>query len=169
MTGPLEKKVFWKEWSTALGVAFLPLLLASIPPFLGPSWRALIMRVFEPFCHQMPSRSPHLWGVQLAVGHRVYGLLMGLPLGAVAFAALVRHDPALRWWAPQIFAVSALPMVVDWALGWFGLWPNTPLSRMLTGGLFGVARVLAHARHPAGAPIAGKPLNLFSRLHFRGL
>jgi uncharacterized membrane protein len=97
------------------------------------------MRVFEPFCHQMLSRSPHLWGVQLAVGHRVYGLLMGLPLGAVAFAALVRHDPALRWWAPQIFAVSALPMVVGWALGWFGLWPNTPLSRMLTGGLFGVA------------------------------
>ena len=139
MTGPPEKKVFWKEWSAALGVAFLPLLLASTPPFLSPRGRVLIMMVFEPVCHQMPSRSPHLLGVQLAVGHRVYGLLMGLPLGAVAFAVLLRHDPVLRRWTPQIFAVSALPMVVGWALGWFGLWPNTPLSRMLTGGLFGVA------------------------------
>lgn len=130
---------FWKGWAAALGVAFLPLLLASTPPFLGPSGRALIMRVFAPLCHQMPSRSPYLWGVQLAVGHRVYGLLMGLSLGAIAFAALVRHDQVVRRWTPQIFAVSALPMAVDWALGWFGLWANTPLSRMLTGGLFGVA------------------------------
>jgi uncharacterized membrane protein len=139
MTDSAVKRVYWKEWAAAFGLTLLPVLLASAPPFLSPSGRVLIMMVFEPFCHQMPARSPHLWGVQLAVGHRIYGMLLGFPFGAVAFAVLLRHDPVLRRWAPQILAVTTLPMAVDWALGWFGLWPNSALSRMLTGGLFGVA------------------------------
>lgn len=138
MTGSTIQKVYWKEWGAAFGIALLPVMLASIPPFLDPIGRALVMRVFEPLCHQMPSRSPHVWGVQLAVGHRVYGILMGFPLGAIFFAALVRQDSVLQRWAPQIVAAAALPMAVDWALGWMGLWANTPLSRMFTGALFGV-------------------------------
>lgn len=138
MTRSTSGRSFWLAWGAALGVALLPALLASLPPFLGAEGRALIMRAFAPFCHQMSSRSPHLLGTQLAVGHRVYGILLGLALGAFAFLLLVQWDDLLYRRAPRLLAAIAVPMAIDWGLGWLGLWANTPLSRMGTGGLFGV-------------------------------
>lgn len=124
-------------WGAAVGVALLPVVLATLPPFLGEEARALLMQAFAPFCHQMPSRSPYLMGVQLAVGHRVYGILLGLVLGSVAYLPLIRWDRILDRRAPWVLAVAVLPMITDWTLGWLDLWATMPLSRMVTGGLFG--------------------------------
>lgn len=138
MKGRISRRQFWTAWGTALGVALLPALLATLPPFLGPDGRALIMRAFAPLCHQIPARSPHLMGTQLAVGHRVYGILLGLALGSLTFPLHIQWDDLFHRRAPRILAATALPMALDWTLGWLGLWANTPLSRMATGGLFGM-------------------------------
>lgn len=132
------EKTFWMAWLGVFGVALLPALLATLPPFLGVEGRAVVMNAFARFCHQMPSRSPHLLGVQLAVGHRTYGMLVGLALGSLAVLFLLRWTGVLDRYMPRVLAAAALPMAVDWGLGVLGLWANTPLSRMLTGGLFGL-------------------------------
>lgn len=133
------ENIFWMAWLAILGGALLPVLLATLPPFVGPEARAVVMNAFAPLCHQMPSRSPHVMGVQLAVGHRTYGLLMGLPLGVLSFLVLARWEKFLDRHLPRVLAVASLPMAIDWFLGWFGIWANTPLSRLLTGALFGIA------------------------------
>ena len=38
-----------------------------------------------------------------------------------------------------LLGLSIVPVAADWALGALGIWANTPLSRTLTGGLFGLA------------------------------
>lgn len=139
MTRRTSRRSFWLAWGAAVGVALVPVVLATLPPFLGGEARALLMQAFAPFCHQMPSRSPYLMGVQLAVGHRVYGILLGLVLGSVAYLPLIRWDRILDRRAPWVLAASTLPMLTHWTLGWLDVWATMPLSRMATGGLFGAA------------------------------
>lgn len=138
MTRRTEKQTFWMVWLGVVGLGMLPVLLATLPPFLEPEARAAVMQAFAPFCHQMPSRSPHLMGVQLAVGHRTYGLLAALPLGSLSVLFLHRWSGILDRHMPRVLLAAALPMAIDWALGASGLWANVPLSRGLTGGLFGL-------------------------------
>ena len=96
------------------------------------------MEVFAPLCHQLPSRSPALDGVQLAVCDRCAGIYTGV-LGGVATAGWVRGLWArLRAVDHLILLGSLLPLVVDWIGPVFGRWPNEPLSRAATGLLFGV-------------------------------
>ena len=123
----------------AFSVTLFPVLLATLPPFLEPEGRTMVMNGFAPFCHQIPSRSPHVMGVQLAVGHCTYGILLGLPLGSFAFLLFRRWERLLAHHLPSVLAIAALPMAIDWALGAFDLWGNTPTSRVLTGGFFGLA------------------------------
>jgi hypothetical protein len=37
--------------------------------------------------------------------------------------------------------LAALPLALDFALGFFGIWENTHLSRVLTGALLGAVAV----------------------------
>lgn len=138
MTRRMGRRTIWKVWLGVVGLAMLPVLLATLPPFLEPEARVAVMQAFAPFCHQMPSRSPHLMGVQLAVGHRTYGLLAALPFGSLSVLFLHRWSGILHRHMPRILLAAALPMAVDWILGTSGLWANVPLSRGLTGGLFGL-------------------------------
>lgn len=123
-------------------VTLLPVVLATLPPFVGSEGRTLLMQAFAPVCHQMPSRSPYLMGVQLAVGHRVYGILIGLALGSISYLPLRRWDRIFSRHPRWVLAGGVLPMAVDWVVGVVGLWANTPVSRMVTGGLFGVVASL---------------------------
>ena len=143
---------FWAGWAVALGVALLPVALATLPPFLGPAGRTLVMQAFAPLCHQIPAYSPHLGGVQLAVGHRIYGMLWGLVLGTVALLWLRRWDDALDQRAALVLGAAALPMALDWWLHAAGWWTKTPASRLATGLLFGLA---------AGYFLARAIVNLF--------
>lgn len=155
MTRRTSGRSFWLAWGAAVGVALLPVVLATLPPFLGGEARAMLMQAFAPFCHQMPTRSPYLMGVQLAVGHRVYGILLGLALGSVAYLSLIQWDRILDRRAPWVLAVAVLPMITDWTLGWLDLWATIPLSRMATGGLFGAVAGLYLTR----AFVQTKPLS----------
>ena len=120
-----------------LGVA------TSLPPLVSEPWQVAIMQIFDPLCHQITERSPHISGTQLAVCHRCYGLLIGLAVGPL-FMLLLR-----RWSggsARILMAVSFLPLSLDWGLDVLGLWTNSAVSRMATGGVFGLMASVLVAR-----------------------
>ena len=128
-----------RGWAGTLAVLLLMVGVASAPPWLPSAWREVVMEAFAPFCHQMSARSPHLQGVALAVCHRCYGIYWGLPLAVLLV-------PFLSSWAGwfhrntrYVLLGALLPAGVDWLGGLSGVWSNVPLSRLLTGMLFGLA------------------------------
>jgi uncharacterized membrane protein len=134
-------------WASAVACTATLVVLSALPPFVPPPVRAILMEAFSPFCHQLPLRSPHLDGVQLAACHRCIGLYWGLLLGTLSLGLLYDKRTTLRRYAPFVVGASVLPLSIDWGGDAIGLWVNTPLSRFLTGGLFGLVAgyYLAHA------------------------
>jgi uncharacterized membrane protein len=111
---------------------------ALSPPLLSPTWRAAMMHVFSPVCHQIPVRSPVLGGVQIAICDRCTGIYLGLVIGVATvgwgrgiWRAIGRHDRYL-------LLGSLVPAGIDWLGPILGLWGNGPVSRALTGMLFGI-------------------------------
>lgn len=102
---------------------------------------ATIYRAFDPLCHQISERSFHLEGHAFAVCARCTGLYAGLAAGIIFYPlarSLKRTDTPSRWW----LIVAAVPISVNWSLGFFGIWANTHFSRFLTGALLGVTCAL---------------------------
>ncbi|SHK05090.1 DUF2085 domain-containing protein [Rhodothermus profundi] len=122
----------------ALGVSGLLLLLVSLPPFVSPSARALLMAAFAPLCHQLPDRSFWIDGVQLAVCQRCYGIYTGLFLGALLLPMFGARAAWMYRQARWLLVVALFPPALDWGLQILQLWNNTPLSRTLTGLWFGL-------------------------------
>ena len=129
---------FWWGWVLALALTGLLLVLATLPPFVDLGWRALLMQGFSTACHQIPERSPAVGGVPLAVCHRCYGIYWGLPLAALLFLGLTRWDAFLNRYAGLVLLGALIPTSLDWFLGMVGVWHNTPLSRLATGGVLGL-------------------------------
>lgn len=123
-------------------MAILP-TLASIPPWISEPLQLAMMHIFDPFCHQITERSPHVDGIQLAVCHRCYGILIGLVVGPIV--ALI-----CRGWSgrnARIFVVASLvPLALDWGLELLGIWHNSAGSRFLTGSMFGIVAGVLVAR-----------------------
>ena len=108
-----------------------PLLAAR--GYFVPS--AFIYLVFSGVCHQIPERSFALAGFPFAVCHRCSGIYLGLLAGS-----LIKNPFIYRSWKIRcswIFASIAL-LVLDVLLPFAGLAESTPLSRFLTGLLFGI-------------------------------
>jgi uncharacterized membrane protein len=126
-------------WAILTIIALIPASLIVAAPLLlahGHSAGALVIyEIFGKFCHQLPERSLHLEGQQLAVCSRCTGLYFGFALSVLLYPlarSLKRVDtPRLLW-----LLVATVPIIVDWSLGITGLWANTHLSRFLTGALF---------------------------------
>src|SRR5947209_14201493 len=121
-----------------LGLLFLaPLALARGHVFLAFS----IYQAFHLICHQMPERSFHVAGHQLAVCARCTGIYAGFTAGVVFYPlarSIRKIETPRRIW----LLLAMLPMAVDFSLTFFGLWQNTHLSRLLTGALFGAVTAL---------------------------
>ncbi len=105
-----------------------------------PFWGLTIYRVFSYVCHQIPERSFFIAEHQFAVCARCTGLYAGFTV-AVLLYPLVRslrqtEAPRRRW-----LFLSAAPLTVDFALGFFGIWDNTHTSRLATGALLGAVAV----------------------------
>jgi len=111
---------------------------ALSPPLLSPTGRAAVMHVFSPVCHQIPARSPVLGGTQIAVCDRCVGIYLGLVVGVVAVGVLHRLWKAMEGYDRYVVLGSLLPMGIDWVGPILGLWQNGPISRALTGLLFGL-------------------------------
>jgi uncharacterized membrane protein len=90
-------------------------------------------------CHQMPDRSPHLFGVQLPLCWRCAGIV----IGTVIFLALLFYRQQLvGFWLSLALAVL-MPLDVFTAMA--GLRPGLNSLRFVTGilwGIFGTTLVL---------------------------
>jgi len=119
----------FRYW-TLLTLASLWLLLVAWP-VLNAAWglgasAGWVYLVFKLVCHQIPSRSFHALGHQLAVCHRCTGIYVGFWLGLLIL-------PRWRWLSgrllaqPRVLILFALPMAVNVVLD------NTPWGRFATG------------------------------------
>lgn len=129
----------WLGWSVALALSSVIVGLALLPPFVGETARGLVMQAFAGVCHQLPGRSPQIGGVALAVCDRCMGIYGGLAGGVLGFAIVARWRADVYRHAGRVLAGALVPLTVDWAGPVFGLWTNVPLSRAVTGAVFGAA------------------------------
>jgi uncharacterized membrane protein len=101
------------------------------------AFASTLYRGFSYVCHQIPARSFQLEEHPFAVCARCTGIYAGFALGLTLYP-LVRPEwqrassPARVW----LFIASG-PIIIDFALGFFGIWENTHFSRLMTGAFFG--------------------------------
>ena len=139
-------------WTFAVIACTAVLVLAMLPPFVGPGFRHTLMQGFDLTCHQIPERSFHIGGIQFALCHRCTGVVVGLVLGSLALAVFKDADGSYVRHARVILAISLLPMTIDWGVDAVGLWANVPFSRAATGFVFGVLAGYTFARALAIQP-----------------
>ena len=116
--------------------------LVTLAPVLPPVLAALVYAAGGIVCHQMPDRSFHWHGAQLAVCARCTGIYLGAcsavvlaPLPPGSYAAVAGS----RGRVTGLLAAAALPMVFTVAVEWVGLWQPSAMVRAATGVLLGVA------------------------------
>jgi len=99
-----------------------------------------IYKAFSFVCHQIPERSFHLAGYKFAVCSRCTGLYSGFALAALIypFVRSLRQTetPSIVW-----LFLAAVPLVIDFSLGYFSIWQNNHASRFATGALLGSVAV----------------------------
>ena len=127
-------------WFVAFTCAFLlnalilgaPLALANGNVLSG----LIIYQAFSYLCHQIPERSLFIAGHPLAVCSRCSGIYAGFATALLLYPLLrslrQTESPHRKW-----LLIAALPLAVDFSLGFFGIWQNVHLSRFATGALLG--------------------------------
>ena len=118
-------------------------LIAAAPLALSqghPQFAATVYKAFSFVCHQIPDRSFHLAEHQFAVCSRCTGLYAGFAFAALSYPlvrSLKSTDTPPRLW----LILAAVPLTIDFALGYFSIWENNHLSRFTTGALLGAVAV----------------------------
>lgn len=126
-----------------LSLAFIALPLAA-PILLAHGYSQAAGNIYWAFgflCHQLPERAFHLEGHAMGVCARCTGIYAGFAASVLFYPLLrsLRHvDTPRRIW----LLAASVPIAVDFALGIFGIWPNTHFSRFATGAIFGAACAL---------------------------
>ena len=137
----LKKKAIF-AWSVGFFIVFVWVLMILLAPiaeannFSGLSNQ--LYTFFSYICHQIPSRSFHLDGSAFAVCSRCFGVYFGLLFGFIIypfFRSINETEPFPRIW----LFLALVPIGIDWSLGFFGIWENTHLSRLITGMILGAA------------------------------
>jgi uncharacterized membrane protein len=131
-------------WLVLLVIALLflvaifgaPLAMANGHPAIGlTAYQSL-----SPLCHQLPERSFFIAGHKLAVCSRCTGIYVGFAAAALFYplvGSLRRTETPNRIW----LILAAIPLAIDFALGYFEIWENTHWSRFATGALLGSVAV----------------------------
>jgi len=134
----------WIVWAAvaAIAVAIVGFIIAA-PVARATGYTAFASAIYKTFsyvCHQMPERSFHLGRYKFGVCSRCTGVYSGLALATLVYPltrSLKRPDtPSILW-----LILSAVPLAIDFSLGYFGIWHNTHLSRFITGALLGSVAV----------------------------
>ncbi len=130
----------YRVWVISLAAVGFWVVLILLPPVAAngfPNISAPLYTFFSFICHQIPERSLHLGGHQLAVCSRCFGVYFGLFTGFLIYPLwrkIEEIEPVARFW----LFLSLIPIGIDWALTMFGVWENTHLSRVVTGLILGV-------------------------------
>jgi uncharacterized membrane protein len=131
----------WIVAGLALG-AVTWFALVTLAPVLPPVLAALVYAAGGFVCHQMPDRSFHWHGAQLAVCARCTGIYLGAcsaailaPLPPASYSGLAGSRPRMTW----LLAAAAVPTIVTVAVEWAGLWQPPAMVRAATGVLLGIA------------------------------
>lgn len=131
-------------WAVVVSLALAILGLIVTAPLAQtnghPEFAATIYQAFSYVCHQIPERSFHLAGHQFAVCSRCTGLYAGFAIASLVYPltrSLRSTDTPPRIW----LVLAALPLAIDFGLGYFSIWPNNHLSRFTTGALLGAVAV----------------------------
>jgi uncharacterized membrane protein/glutaredoxin len=98
----------------------------------------LIYFAYRFVCHQMPSRSFFIAGHQMAMCQRDVAIYGSIFLAGVGYSLVRGRVRPLPIWA---FILLITPMAVDGTLQLLGVLESTPLRRLVTGSLFGLACV----------------------------
>ena len=129
--------LIWAITATIV-LAFVSLIvvapLAHAHGYNSPAF--VLYEMFGRVCHQIPGRAFYIEGQPLAVCARCTGIYFGFAAGVVVYPlvrSLGRGDTPARKW----LLLAAVPTLLDFALGFFGILENTQWSRSLTGALLG--------------------------------
>jgi uncharacterized membrane protein len=132
-----------KTYGFILGGTILWCALVVLAPALaawemapaGPS--SIFYRLFDPICHQLDTRSFHLFGFPFAVCSRCTSIYFAFLAGTLLYPLI--YDLRRPTLPPRVLMVVALvPMVFDAGAGFLGLYEDTFLIRTVTGALFGL-------------------------------
>lgn len=141
--GRLVRRRALFAWALLMSCALLLLGLIVIAPWADAhNYDALAAALYGGFgyiCHQIPERS--FWFEQhpFAVCARCTGIYTGFALGVLLYPLTRSSWQSARSPARVWLLIAAAPLALDFALGFFGIWENTHLSRLLTGAFFGGA------------------------------
>jgi uncharacterized membrane protein len=98
----------------------------------------MLYSFFSRVCHQDDARSFHVEGEKIGVCIRCSAIYFGFLLGLITLPlsrALKRKNvPAMGF-----FLFAVLPMAVDAVLNATGIHASTPMTRVITGALFGIS------------------------------
>jgi len=109
-----------------------------LAPLLGGSSGigAGLYAFFEPICHQMDDRSFHLAGHPLGVCMRCSAIYFSFLAGVVLYPAVRRIGqpkiPGRTW-----LVLAAAPMLLDVVADVVGMHTSTPVTRLVSGSMFG--------------------------------
>lgn len=129
-TEPAYRLLAWAAFAwCALLVS--PPLLELTAGFAGAE-RA-VRGLFAPVCHQWSSHSIHLFGVPLAVCARCSAIYLGFLAGVLLAPSVRRRLPSRA-----VLAIAVAPMLLDVTLDLAAWYDPGLVSRVATGGWFGL-------------------------------
>ncbi len=134
-----KRKTVFLVYSFTLSIIIIWIALIFLAPYLksrSSSLNLLIYAACSSVCHQIPSRSLHVFGYPLAVCARCLGIYLGFLGGTGAFP-LVRGFSNLSLPKTKSFILLSLPMIIDAAGNTFQLWRSPHWLRLITGLLWG--------------------------------
>jgi uncharacterized membrane protein len=136
----IRQKIKFIYLLTLIGIT-LWMGLILLAPYLQsrfPGMAKFIYAVFAPTCHQIPSRCLYIFGYPMAVCARCFGIYSGFLLGTMFFPLIKGFSAPSLPPAKAIIAVS-VPMVIDAAGNFLGVWASSNPVRLATGVLWGIA------------------------------
>ena len=137
-TGPLRRPLLMWFLAASVSLALMSLIIGA-PLALdsgSPFWGLTIYQAFSYVCHQIPERSFFVAGHKFAVCSRCTGLYAGFAAATLVYPVVKSlrqtEAPARKW-----LFIAALPLAIDFSIGYLGIWDNTHSSRFVTGALLG--------------------------------
>jgi len=134
----MNKRIILTYVLTAIGIgAWLAAIFWA--PYLRSHSRPgarLVYSVFSPVCHQLSSRSFHIFGQPLAVCARCLGIYAGFFIGVSLYPFLRGFDEASLP-RTSIFMLISFPIVTDTLGNLIGLWETSNAARFGIGLLWG--------------------------------